>query len=231
MKDKLMVTFESDSELFDFINKNLYVAAVCDILDALGYPNQAMHQRLRPLLPDPEKCGFIGRARTFRWMETDYVVEENPYGLEIEAMDSLKSGDVVVHSTDYGGTNAPWGELMSTIAKRIGVAGCVCDSQIRDCVRIIKMNFPVYYAGIRPLDSKGRAIVIDYDVPVRCGEVLVHPGDIVYADFDGVVVVPKTAEHDVFQKAQGKVKRENLSRKELLSGKSLREVYNKYKTL
>jgi 4-hydroxy-4-methyl-2-oxoglutarate aldolase len=226
-----METTLKDSELFDSIKGNLYVAAVCDILDELGYRNQAMHQRLRPLLPDHENCGFIGRARTFRWMETDYVVEENPYGLEIEAMDSLKSGDVVVHSTDYGGTNAPWGELMSTIAKRKGVAGCVCDSQIRDCIRIMKMNFPVYYAGIRPLDSKGRAIVIDYDVPVRCGEVLVHPGDIVYSDFDGIVVVPKAVEHEVFLKAREKVKSENLSRKELLSGKSLREVYNKYKAL
>ncbi len=89
-----MATFKSDQELFDFIGKSLYVAAVCDILDELGYRNQAMHQRLRPLLPDPENCGFIGRARTFRWMETDYVIEDNPYGLEIEAMDSLKAGDV-----------------------------------------------------------------------------------------------------------------------------------------
>jgi len=226
-----MATFQNDTELFDFIKKNLYVAVVCDILDDLGYRNQAMHQRLRPLLPDPENCGFIGRARTLRWMETDYVVEEDPYGLEIEAMDSLKRGDVAVHSTDYGGTNAPWGELMSTIAKRNGVAGCVCDSQIRDCVKIMKMGFPVYYSGIRPLDSKGRAIVKAYDVPVRCGEVLVNPGDIVYADFDGIVVVPKEAEQSVFQKAKEKVKNENLSRKELLDGKSLREVYNKYKAL
>jgi 4-hydroxy-4-methyl-2-oxoglutarate aldolase len=226
-----MVTFKNDSELFDFIKKDLYVASVCDILDELGYRNQAMHQRLRPLLPDPENCGFIGRARTFRWMETDYIDEENPYGLEIEAMDSLKNGDVVIHSTDYSGTNAPWGELMSTIAKRNGVAGCVCDSQIRDCVKIMKMSFPVYYSGIRPLDSKGRAIVQAYDVPVRCGEVLVNPGDIVYADFDGIVVVPKEAEKNVFQKAKEKVGNENLSRMELLAGKSLREVYNKYKAL
>lgn len=226
-----MATFQNDSELFDFIKENLYVAAVCDILDDLGYRNQAMHQRLRPLLSDPENCGFIGRARTFRWMETDYVEEENPYGLEIEAMDSLKSGDVVVHSTDYGGTNAPWGELMSTIAKRNGVSGCVCDSQIRDCVKIMKMGFPVFYSGIRPLDSKGRAIVKAYDVPVRCGEVLVNSGDIVYADFDGIVVVPKDVEQSVFQKAKEKVNNENLSRKELLGGKSLREVYNKYKAL
>lgn len=226
-----MSTFQNDSELFDYIKNNLYVAAVCDILDELGYRNQAMHQRLRPLLTDPENCGFIGRARTFRWMETDYIEEGNPYGLEIEAMDSLKFGDVAVHSTDYGGTNAPWGELMSTIAKRNGVVGCVCDSQIRDCIKIMKMGFPVYYTGIRPLDSKGRAIVKAYDVPVRCGEVLVNTGDIVYADFDGIVVVPKDAESNVFVKAQEKVHNENLSRKELLSGKSLREVYDKYKAL
>lgn len=226
-----MKNIQSDSELFDFIKQNLYVAAVCDILDELGFRNQAMHQRLRPLLPDPVNCGFIGRARTFRWMDTDYIVEDNPYGLEIEAMDSLKVNDVAVHSTDYGGTNAPWGELMSTIAKRNGAAGCVCDSQIRDCVRIINMGFPVYYSGIRPLDSKGRAIVSAYDVPVRCGEVLVHPGDIIYADFDGLVVVPKAAEKEVFQKAREKVNKEDLSRKELLAGKSLREVYDKYKAL
>lgn len=226
-----MKSIQNDQELFNFITGNLYVAAVCDILDELGYRNQAMHQRLRPLLPDIKKCGFIGRARTFRWMETDYIQEENPYGLEIKAMDSLKAGDVVVHSTDHSGTNAPWGELMSTISKRKGVAGCVCDSQIRDCVKIIEMGFPVYYAGIRPLDSKGRAIVVNYDVPVRCGEVLVNPGDIVYADFDGIVVVPGEVEKDVFTKAKEKVSRENLSRKELLKGKSLQDVYNKYKAL
>jgi regulator of RNase E activity RraA len=226
-----MATIQNDLKLFDFIRKNLYVPAVCDILDELGYRNQAMHQRLRPLLPDIRNCGFIGRARTFRWMETDYVEEKNPYGLEMEAMDSLKSGDVAVHSTDHGGTNAPWGELMSTISKLKGVAGCVCDSQIRDCVRIIEMGFPVYYTGIRPLDSKGRAIVKAYDVPVRCGDVLVNTGDIVYADFDGIVVVPKAAEHDVFVKAQEKVHRENLSRKELHEGKSLKYVYDKYGAL
>ncbi|HUX96532.1 MAG TPA: RraA family protein [Bacteroidales bacterium] len=226
-----MPEFHNDTELFTFITKNLYVAAVCDILDELGYRNQAMHQRLRPLLPDPENCGFIGRARTIRWMETDYVVEDDPYGLEIEAMDSLKEGEVVVHSTDYSGNNAPWGELMSTIAKRNGVAGCVCDSQIRDCVRIMKMGFPVFYSGIRPLDSKGRAIVQAFDVPVRCGEVIVYPEDIIYADFDGIVVVPRSLEQDLFIRAQEKVKSENLSREELLGGKSLREVYNKYKAL
>ncbi len=225
-----MFSSSKDELLFNQLKSELYVAVVCDILDELGYRNQAMHHRLRPLLTDSKNCGFVGRARTFRWMDTDHV-EDNPYGLEIQAMDSLRTGDVIIHSTDYGGTNAPWGELMSTVAKRNGAVGCVCDSQIRDCVRIMEMNFPVYYTGIRPLDSKGRAVVAAYDVPVRCGEVLVYPGDIIYADFDGIVVIPQKAEADVFEKAKEKASNENHSRKELLEGKSLREVYDKYKSL
>lgn len=218
-----------DKDLFKWMKENLYVAAVCDILDSLGYRRQAMHQRLRPL--DPDCSTIVGRARTFRWMETDYVVEDNPYGKEIEAMDSLCEGDVAVHSTDSSGTNAPWGELMSTVAKMRGGAGCICDSQIRDCLKIKALHFPVFHTGIRPLDSKGRGLVVDYDVPVRCGDVLVHAGDLVFADFDGVVVIPKEAEKRVFALAREKVAAEDISRKELLEGKTLREVYDKYGAL
>src|SRR5690348_9135517 len=142
---------DNDPQIFAFVRDNLYVAVVCDILDSLGCRNQAMSQRLHPLLPNIKNCGFAGRARTIRWMETDYIVEDDPYGLEIEAIDSLKPGDVIVHSTDHSGTNCPWGELMSTVAKRNGAVGCVCDSQIRDCARIIDLGFPVYYAGVRPV--------------------------------------------------------------------------------
>ena len=223
--------FAKDAELFAFVKQHLYVAAVCDILDELGYRDQAMHQRLRPLLPDVRHCGFVGRARTARWMETDYVDAADPYGMEITLIDSLKPGDVVVHSTDYVGTNAPWGELMSTVAQRNGAVGCVCDSQIRDCIKIIELGFPVYYAGIRPLDSMGRARVMAYDVPVRCGEVLVHPGDLVYADYDGIVVIPKQVEQQVLALAQEKVGKETRSRQDLFAGKSLREVYNTYGVL
>lgn len=223
--------FASDAERFSFIRSDLYVAAVCDILDAMGHRQQAMHQRLRPLLPDRHNCGFVGRARTFRWMETNYIVEDDPYGLEIEAMDSLGPGDVAVHSTDYGGTNAPWGELMSTVARRNGAVGCVCDSQVRDCNRIIDLGFPVYCAGIRPLDSKGRGRVMAYDVPIMCGEVLVRPRDLVFADLDGIVIIPQDVEDEVLERAREKAGKESASRAELLAGKTLREVYDKYGVL
>lgn len=223
------MNFTTDQHRFDWILEHLYVPAVCDILDSLGFRAQAMHQRLRPL--DPANCTIVGRARTYRWMETDYVVKEDPYGLEIEAMDSLKPGDVLVHSTDYAGTNAPWGELMSTVAKRNGATGCICDSQIRDCQKIIRLGFPVFYQGIRPLDSMGRGRVMAYDVPVKCGEVLVKPGELVFADFDGVVVVPGGVEAEVLRLAEEKIGKENASRRELLKGRTLRDVYNQYRVL
>lgn len=223
--------FETDQDIFRFVEENLYVAAVCDVLDSLGFREQAMHHRLRPLLPDMRHCGFVGRARTVQWMPVEYANEADPYGLEIAVMDSLRAGDVVVHSTDYAGTNAPWGELMSTVAKIRGAVGCVCDSQIRDCIKIIEIGFPVYYAGIRPLDSQGRGMVMAYDVPIRCGEVLVHPQELIFADFDGIVAIPQAVEADVLRLAGEKVAKESLTRHELVAGKRLREVYDRYGVL
>jgi regulator of RNase E activity RraA len=204
---------------------------ISDVLDEFGCRRQAMHQRLRPLLPDPRHCGFVGRARTFLWKKVESVPAGDPYALEIEGMDSLGPGDVAVHSTDLTGTIAPWGELMSTAARCAGAVGCVCDAQIRDCVRIIEMGFPVFYAGIRPVDSKGRGIVEAFDVPVDCGEVLVRPGELIFADFDGIVVIPREIEEQVLEKALNKAGKENRTRNGLLAGKKLRDVYDLYGVL
>lgn len=217
-----------DPERFAWIRRKLYVPAVCDILDNLGFRHQAMHHRLRPL--DPRNCIIVGRAKTFRWMETDHI-DDDPYGVEIDAMDSLKAGDVALHSTDAGLTNAPWGELMSTVAKRNGATGCVCDSLIRDCKKIVQMGFPIFHTGIRPLDSKGRGRVMAYDVPIRCGEVLVKPGELIFADFDGIVVVPQAIENEVLRLGAEKVGKENASRAELLKGRTLRDVYSEFGVL
>jgi len=226
-----MVMREGDAELFKFMKADLYVAAVSDILDSLGIRNQVMHSRLRPLLPDMYNCGFAGRARTVRWIEIDHIVERDPYGLEIEVMDSLKPGDVVVHSTDYAGTNAPFGELMSTVAKKNGAVGCICDSQVRDCIKIIELGFPIYYRGIQALDSLGRGRVVSYDEPVRCGEVLVKSGELIFADFDGIVVIPGEVEAEVVRLAKERVGKESLTRAELMAGATLRDVFNKYRVL
>ncbi|MFD2537840.1 RraA family protein [Sphingobacterium chuzhouense] len=220
--------FMQDQEKFDWIRENLYVPIVSDVLDVLGYRDCAMHQRLRPL--DPKNCTIVGRARTLRWMETDYI-EADAYDLEIEAVDSLGKNDVVIHSTDNACTNAPWGELMSTIAMRNGSVGSICDSMVRDCLKVIDMGYPLFYVGIKPVDSLGRGRVMAYDVPVKCGGVVVKPGDLIFADFDGVVVVPQNIEDKVLDLSFEKVSKENQSRRDLLNGDSLRTVYDRYGVL
>jgi regulator of RNase E activity RraA len=102
---------------------------------------------------------------------------------------------------------------------------------IRDCQKIIALGFPVFYQGIRPLDSKGRGRVMAYDVPIRCGEVLVRPGELIFTDYDGIVVVPPEVEAKVLRQAEEKIGKENDSRRELLNGRSLKEVYAKYHVL
>ncbi len=220
---------ESIKEKMELAMRELYVAVVCDVLDEHNYRSQAMNQRLRPL--DPQNCHFIGSARTIQWANVDYIDNDDPYGLELEVMDDIKPGDVIVHSTDFRGNNAPWGELMSTAAKKRGAKGCICDSQIRDCRKIIELKFPVFSSGIRPVDSKGRGRVISYDVPISCGEVLVNPRDIIFADLDGIVVIPLSMSEEILKEALQKVYKENLSRKELNEGKLLSEVYRKYGVL
>jgi regulator of RNase E activity RraA len=164
-------------------------------------------------------------------MECDYLVADDPYGLELSGMDALEKGDVVVHSTDFAEANAPWGELMSTAAQRRGCVGCICDSQIRDCQQIMEMRFPVFYRGIRPVDSQGRGRVMALDVPVRCGGVLVESGATIVAGFDGVVVVPQEREEAIVEIAARKLEKERLTREELRAGHSLMSVFARHGVL
>ncbi|HWQ93845.1 MAG TPA: RraA family protein [Clostridia bacterium] len=202
---------------------------ISDTLDKLGARHQAMHQRLRPM--DPNNCTFAGRARTLQWLYTEEVRDEDPYGVEIDAMDSLRPGDVVVHSTDARLSNAPWGELMTTAALKRGAVACVCDSMVRDCRSIQRMNFPVFHVGVRPVDSNGRAVVKAFDVPITCGGVKVCQGDLIVADFDGIVVVPDHLEEAVLPLAAERIARERAARRDLEAGLSLREVFRKYQVL
>src|SRR6266849_4024803 len=203
-----------DVELFAHVEANLYTAVVADSLDELGYHNQAMNELVRPLYPE---CRFAGWARTISCVDV-FHVPENTYAKEIEAVDSLLSGEVAVVSTAGSKRNAPWGELLSTAARARGARGAVIDGLVRDVKKIEELGFPVFAAGIKPVDSRGRGIVIDCNVRVDCGGVLVSPGDLVFADFDGVVVVPQAIVKEVIELASDKVRREDSSRAELIQG-------------
>jgi 4-hydroxy-4-methyl-2-oxoglutarate aldolase len=225
--DQLTGFAGGDVELSVFAEEHLYTAVVSDSLDQLGIRHQAMREYLRPLFP---ACKFAGWARTIACSDV-YHISDNPYDLEIEAMDSILPGEVVVVSTQQSLRNAPWGELMSTAAKARKARGAVIDGLVRDVKKIEELGFPVLAAGIKPVDSIGRGIVTGYNVPVACGDVIVRPGDFVFADYDGVVVARRERAIDALTLAREKVVRENKSREELLKGAYLRDVFNKYGVL
>jgi 4-hydroxy-4-methyl-2-oxoglutarate aldolase len=217
----------SDMDLCAFVEQNLYTAVVSDALDELGVRHQAMREYLRPVHP---RCKFAGWARTISCSDI-YHIPADPYSMEIEAVDSLLPGEVAVVGTGKSTRNAPWGELLSTAARARGARGAVVDGLVRDVRKIEELEFPVFASGVKPVDSMGRGIVTAYNVPVECGEVMVQPGDFVFADFDGVVVTPKAIVKEVMDLAADKVRRENKSREELMRGAYLRDVFAKYHVL
>lgn len=221
-----MKTME-DVQLFDMMQQQLYSAVICDSLDELGYRNQAMQANIRPL---EHNYIIAGRAKTILSVDVFYI-SDNPYVKEIEVIDSIKPGEIVIAATNQSTQNGMWGELLSTASKMRGARGAIIDGFIRDTKKIIELGFPVYSTGYKPVDSKGRGLVIDYDCPVEAGGVRVHPGDVIFADYDGVVVIPNAVLYQVVELALAKVTGENHSREELLTGKLLREVYDKYGVL
>lgn len=217
----------ADLELFARLESTLYTAVISDALDDLGYRQQAMAEHLRPVGIDVK---FAGWARTISCMDT-YHVPEDPYGTEITAIDSILPGEVVVVSTGGSKRNAPWGELLSTAAVARGARGAVVDGLVRDVRRIQEMRFPLFAAGMKPVDSRGRGQVVACNVPVECAGVLVSPRDLVFADMDGIISIPAAMVDQVVCLATDKVTRENHSREELRNGAYLRHVYQKYGVL
>ena len=208
------------------LRQHLFTAVLSDCLDAAGYRDQAMHARIRPL---DESLVLCGRARTALYMDVyDAPEGENPYELEIQLVDDLKAGEVPVFACGASGRIAPWGELLSTAARARGAAGVVMDGLTRDVRAIRAMKLPVFAGGIGPLDSKGRGKVMAIDVPVEVAGARVVPGDLVFGDADGVVVVPRAAEAEVIATALAKVAGENATREALARGEKLADVFKRH---
>ena len=215
-------------EYLDKIQQELNTAVLCDILDDLGYRNQAMDGALYPL---EEGYKLAGVARTV----LAYDVYEQPteaYATEIEAVDALTEGDVSVFANPSC-SNGVWGELMTNAAIARGARGAIIDGAIRDITQIKALSgqFKVFAKGRNPLDSKGRCLVAAYDCPIMCAGVRVCSGDLVFGDIDGIVVVPAAVVEEVVKKAFEKIAGENLVRDALRGGMLLKDAFAKYHIL
>lgn len=226
---KTTTTAPGDAHPFPTEWEQLYTAVLSDALDAAGFMGQAMSPRIRPI---DDTLKMWGRARTGMYTEVDGVADgENPYELEIAIVDDLKPGDIAVFGCGGSSRIAPWGSLLSTACRARGAVGCVTDGFVRDVVQVRAMGLPVFHGGIAPLDSKGRGHITAIDVPIVCDGVKVSPGDLVFGDADGLVVVPRSIEAEVLHIAFDKINGEDHSLKELEEGSYLRDVYAKYGVL
>ena len=224
--------WRDDNELFAIARRELFTAVVGDIMDKLGFRQQFLPPQIQPLRPD---MMTVGRAMTV--LEADVFTEfsdsgqnkvlSRSFGLMLEALDDLKRNEIYI-CTGSSPSYALWGELMSTRAAKLGCVGAVVNGYSRDTHGILAMNFPTFSWGRYAQDQAPRGKVIDFRVPLQVGAARVEPGDILFGDIDGVCVVPRQIEREVFVKALEKARGEKRVKKAIEAGMSAREAFDRY---
>jgi 4-hydroxy-4-methyl-2-oxoglutarate aldolase len=214
---------DSDEALFSLINKNLYTPVVGDILDGLGYFHQFLPQKIQPL---KEEMKLVGRAMPVLLADV-YGPQKQPFGRLTEALDQLQPGEVYL----AGGSlrrSACWGEILTATAKKRGANGAVIDGFHRDTPQVLEQNWPVFTHGRFAQDSAVRTAVLDYRCSIEIGQVTIEPGDLVFADLDGVLIIPQSIEKEVLRKALEKASGEKTVRNAIENGMSSTAAFKKF---
>lgn len=215
--------WKNDNELFALICRDLYTPVVGDILDDLGFEHQFLPQPIQPLR---EEMKLAGRAMPVLMIDV-FGRQKQPFGKLTEALDQIAPGEIYL-ATGGKMRCAYWGEILTATAKKRGAAGAVINGFHRDTPKVLEQKWPVFSRGRFAQDSGVRTQVVDYRCPVEVGGVRVAPGDLVFGDLDGVVVVPARVEAEVMEKALAKARGEKLVRKEIEAGLSSTAAFRKY---
>ncbi|HEY3612511.1 MAG TPA: hypothetical protein VGK92_02350 [Gaiellales bacterium] len=215
-----------DMELLERLEK-LYVAVVADCLDKVGVRSNLLPPRIRSLYAGATLAGF---ALTVEVVDVDAAPAspDDWYRGEIAAVDAQQPGDVMVVSSSSG---SYWGELLATASRYRGARGIVGDCYTRDTAMLIEMRYPTFVAGSLAYDSLGRIDVSAVGIPIECGGVTVHAGDLVIGDDDGVAIIPRGVAEQVVALAEEKVSGENLVRDKLAEGMPVAEAFRSYGVL
>jgi regulator of RNase E activity RraA len=223
--------YADDAEMYRLFEKELFVAVVGDVMDALGL----QHQFLPPVFkPVDDKTRLLGRAMPV--LESDIFpfdeptrnpLMSKPFGLMFEALDDLKPGEIYVAS-GASPRYALWGELMSTRAKILGARGALVDGFARDTDGIKALGFPCFCTGYYAQDQGVRGKVIDYRCAIEIGGVRIEPGTLLFGDKEGVIVIPRQVEEEVVRLALEKVRGERLVAKAIREGMSAVEAYRTF---
>lgn len=222
-----MAIWHNESEMLHVMRTELYSSVIGDILDQMGYVHQFLPSRIQPLR---EHMVVAGRAMTV--LEADVCAgegERNPvlqrrFGLMLEALDDLKKDEIYICSGSSP-TYALVGELMCTRMQILGAAGCVVNGFHRDTRGILELDFPCFSYGRYAQDQAPRGKVLDYRVPIEMDGVRILPGDLIFGDLDGVLVIPRAVEQEVLERAYEKATGERTVAQAIRSGMSAVESF------
>jgi regulator of RNase E activity RraA len=215
--------WQDDAELFTSMRERLFTAAVGDVLDTMGLLHQFLPPGIVPLRQD-----MVVAGRAMPVLEADcFGRGERPFGLMLHALDDLKRNEVYIAS---GGSPryALWGELMSTRAMQLGAAGAVVNGYSRDTRGILGLGFPTFSRGSYAQDQGYRGKVVDFRVRIEIEGVAIAPGDIVFGDVDGVLIIPRDAAREAISKALEKVSQESAVRTAIVNGMSTVDAFEKF---
>ena len=209
------------------MRESLYSAVVADALDALGYTHQSPRLPFHPYTTDSL---LVGRCKPTLWEEMEEK-DPNPYELELQAVDACQPDDVLIAAAQGSLRSGIWGELLSTAAGNRGCVGAIVDGAVRDIQKMRDMGFAVFARGTSVYDSQDRQRVCAIDVEIKIDGVAFATGDLVFADEDGVVVVPRAIEDEAIAAAWQKVHDENITRDAIRNGMKATDAYQKYGVL
>jgi regulator of RNase E activity RraA len=227
-----MKLWQSDDELFVQVRRELFTAVVGDVMDKIGLQHQFLPPRIQPL---GSNMVVIGRAMPVLTADVFEEGTENkqnpamarPFGLMLQALDDLKRHEVYL-CAGASPRYALWGELMSTRAMKLGAAGAVLDGYSRDTPGILHLDFPTFSSGRYAQDQGPRGKVIDFRCTVEIEGVRIAPGDLVFGDLEGVLIVPRDAVEESFALGLEKARGEKLVKKAIEDGMSATDAFEKF---
>ena len=217
--------WDDDRQLFDLVRQSLYTPVVGDVLDGLGFHHQFLSPALQPM---KDEMVVVGRAMPVLTANV-FAPQKHPFGRLTEALDQIEPGEVYICSGTL--RCASWGEILTATARKRGGNGAIVDGFHRDTRGILAQNWPVFSRGRYAQDAAVRSSVIDFRCPIEIDGVRIEPGDLVFGDLDGVLVIPRSVEDEAISRALEKARAEKVVLREIEEGLSSTEAFRKYNIL
>lgn len=213
--------------------RRLYTGLVYDILDEMGLPNQALATDIRPLRPD---MIIAGPAFTIQGIN-DPVGDEGLRERRIKLFGEMRYPCVDVRDCGYDTRVAHYGEMNAVLGRAKGVVGAIVDGGTRDSRHVLAMDFPLFCRYFSPVEAVKRWGYYRWQLPIQLrgalsATVVVRPGDFMFADIDGVLVIPQERVVEVLRKAEEHAAIEDRARADFAApGADVEAVYARYRKL